>query len=270
MLMGSTTMLMGIDVTHAGAGALSGAPSIAAVVGSTNDQYSQFPAVLRTNARGPVDVEKDGPLGRSGRGYGPPTEEVLGLREMARESIEKWMAHHSKALPERLIVFRDGLSEEQLDMCRSREIPRIRAAIQDLKDPSKPSKFETELLVICTVKRHHVQFFRDEAFDSSKLQEELFPSRRSKKDNANFTLVNPPPGTLIDTRVTLDDSDARGDFFLISHDVLGNKGTARPTHYVVLENGFRRQPVTKQDIAEMVSALDLLLKQPPIYGRCEL
>jgi eukaryotic translation initiation factor 2C len=56
---------------------------------------------------------------------------------------------------------------------------------------------------------------------------------------------NPLPGTLVTTDITY----GRGqDFFLISQNAI--KGTARPTHYVVLsnENKYRLQ-----DIAQMVS-----------------
>jgi eukaryotic translation initiation factor 2C len=41
------TMLVGIDVTHAGPGSKAGTPSIAAVVASIDDAFVQFPASLR-------------------------------------------------------------------------------------------------------------------------------------------------------------------------------------------------------------------------------
>lgn len=40
-------MLVGIDVTHPGLTAVKGTPSIAAVVGSIDADYAQFPASLR-------------------------------------------------------------------------------------------------------------------------------------------------------------------------------------------------------------------------------
>lgn len=40
-------MLIGIDVTHPGPGAVKGTPSIAAVTGSIDTDYAQFPASLR-------------------------------------------------------------------------------------------------------------------------------------------------------------------------------------------------------------------------------
>ena len=41
------TMLVGMDVTHPGPGSVRGTPSIAAVVGSVDDQFAQFPASMR-------------------------------------------------------------------------------------------------------------------------------------------------------------------------------------------------------------------------------
>jgi eukaryotic translation initiation factor 2C len=250
VLKGSGTMIMGIDVTHAGAGALLGAPSIAAVVGSTNDQYSQFPAILEQNERGPPSVHPGKSSDKGKVSYGLATEEVLKLRDMVKRSVSKWMKTHDQKLPDKLVVYRDGLSEEQLDMCRQKEIPRIRAALTDLRSKASNSKESTELIVVCTIKRHHVRFFKNDT-QSQARADPMFGQVRVKKELR--PMVNPLPGTLVDSGVTLDNDDDRGDFFLISHDVFGNEGTARPTHYVVLENDLS-QTVKKQDIAIMVSA----------------
>ena len=40
-------MLVGMDVTHPGPGSLKGTPSIAAIVGSVDEHYAQFPASMR-------------------------------------------------------------------------------------------------------------------------------------------------------------------------------------------------------------------------------
>ena len=42
-----STMMVGIDVTHAGPGSRLGTPSIAAVVASIDDLFVQFPCSLR-------------------------------------------------------------------------------------------------------------------------------------------------------------------------------------------------------------------------------
>jgi len=41
------TMLVGMDVTHPGPGAVKGTPSIAAVTASYDNEFTQFPASLR-------------------------------------------------------------------------------------------------------------------------------------------------------------------------------------------------------------------------------
>ena len=41
------TMMVGVDVTHAGPGSQEGTPSIAAVVASVDDHFVQFPASMR-------------------------------------------------------------------------------------------------------------------------------------------------------------------------------------------------------------------------------
>jgi hypothetical protein len=41
------TMMVGIDVTHAGPTSRPGTPSIAAVVANTDDSFAQFPASMR-------------------------------------------------------------------------------------------------------------------------------------------------------------------------------------------------------------------------------
>ena len=46
-LRGEPTMMVGMDVTHPGPGSVRGTPSIAAVVGSVDDHFAQFPASMR-------------------------------------------------------------------------------------------------------------------------------------------------------------------------------------------------------------------------------
>lgn len=49
------------------------------------------------------------------------------------------------------------------------------------------------------------------------------------------------------------------DFFLLSHNVPGSKGTAKPAHYIVLENGVG---FTAKDIQDLTYHLCYL------YGKC--
>jgi Piwi domain len=201
------TMLMGADVTHAGFGAISGAPSIAAVVGSVDECFAQFPASLRVNPR--LDVVP-------GRPHASVNERITELDRMVAERIRRYTDRRGK-FPKKLIFFRDGLSEAQLDMCRNQELPLIREGITQAKGDSTDIP-DPQILLICTVKRHHKRFFSDQ------------------NDLGNGTMLfdqngNPRPGCMIDNTVV---NEAGKDFFLYSHSAI--KGTAKPTHYVVLHN----------------------------------
>jgi eukaryotic translation initiation factor 2C len=211
----SDTMLMGMDVTHPPVGAKKGAPSIAALVGSVNDEFSQFPAVLRENPPG---------------GEKKANEEIRELKEMVTESVKLWMKRHPGKMPKRIIAFRDGLSEAQLQMCKANEIPKIEAGIEAANPDGSYSM--PELFVICTVKRHHVRFF-GKAGSNSVVH---------GPDN------NPLPGAMVDQDVVLN---ARGhDFFLVSHQAI--QGTARPCHYIPLK--WPEKPgLDTRELARMVS-----------------
>lgn len=220
------TMLMGIDVTHAPTTALTGAPSIAAVVGSVNDDFSQFPAEFSENVR---VADQSGRL--------VPNEEVVDLHNMVNKSIRKWKSTHQGNMPRKIIVFRDGLSEEQLLMCQSREIPKMRSGIQMAKThQNDPTPL---LVVICTVKRHNVRFYQEGLNSRGHFRE------------------NPVPGSMIHRRVVLEPN--RHEFFMISHSPL--QGTARPVHYIPLETDVT---LTTNDLARMVSLLITILTSPTL------
>ncbi|KPI35807.1 Protein argonaute 1D [Cyphellophora attinorum] len=237
-LLEGDTMLMGMDVTHAGAGAMKGAPSIAAVVGSIDDRFAQFPAVLEENQRRV-------PL--PGAKYGLPSEEIHPLDKMVKISIERWKTKNGR-LPTRIIVFRDGLSEEQIeDVCKQAENKRINDALTELYGKNHP-----KVITICTVKRHHTRFFGDNR-SGKNVQDEIFRNP-DQGPNESAYLDNPVPGTLVDNGVVLDEAgpDNEHDFFLISHHVFSKKGTARPTHYVVTRNDVEAK---KLDLAIMTHSL---------------
>ena len=213
----NSTMLIGMDVTHPPPEAMAEAPSIAALVGSVNDDYSQFPAVIRENA-----ARKDG----------RPNEEIMQLEEMVKISVKRWMDRHGGRMPARIIAFRDGLSEEQLDMCKAFEIERMRNGIKASKRSAADP--DPELLVICTVKRHHVRFFPP-----------------SQGGSTAYNGNNPRPGSMVDTDVVSGGPNNK-EYFLTSHTPL--QGTARPVHYIPLRSTMRTALDTKH-LARMVSPL---------------
>ena len=289
------SMILGIDVTHPGSGAMKDSPSIAAVVGSVDSDFAQWPASLSMQMPEPIKDDptkkdenpqkvKDDPTKKkqmpqntkSGQEErpempksikdlqkakqqmpekvkDPPTpkkqsvEKVLQLRSMVRERLTAFCLRNEAMLPDQLVVYRDGLSEEQFEMCAKEEYPEILKAIDDLlADPRgfKVDGDKPKVLLICAVKRHHTRCFPTINFETEVNDSDTFigrgPDGRLKAFN-----WNPMPGTLITERITYGRQE---DFFLYSQNAI--KGTARPTHYKILKNG----PCSNLlDVAQMVS-----------------
>ncbi|KAI0685180.1 argonaute-like protein [Cytidiella melzeri] len=230
------TMLVGIDVTHPGFGTVKGTPSIAAVVASIDKDFGQFPASLR------IQESKK--------------EMVTELCDMMVERLKAFQAK-SKALPKRILVYRDGVSEGQFQTVVDEEMPEIRRAFTKFMEGNKP--YTPQLAIVVCGKRHHTRFFPTEA-------------QNAAHDG------NPKPGTVVDRGVT---AVYEFDFFLQAHG--GLQGTTRPTHYYVVhdEIGFSAnllQPLTN-DVSYMFARATkaVSLVSPAYYadlacerGRCYL
>lgn len=187
------TMMVGIDVTHPGFGTVKGTPSIAAVVASVDQHFGQFPCSLRMQ-----ESKK---------------EMVTALSDMMIERLEAFKQTNNGVLPERIIVYRDGVSEGQFNIVILDEMPQIKAAFRkfDRQQPYTP-----KLTIVVCGKRHHTRFFPTDP-------------QTAAGDG------NPKPGTVVDRGVT---AVYEFDFFLQAHG--GLQGTTRPTHYYVVhdEIGF--------------------------------
>lgn len=119
-LLKKKTMMVGIDVTHRSPGSKDGTPSIAAVVASVDDSFVQFPASLRmqSSARGEKPKEvRPKPSTRFGIVITPSLQMVDHLKEMMVERLEHYKSKN-KSLPERIFVFRDGVSEVRFGIFR--------------------------------------------------------------------------------------------------------------------------------------------------------
>jgi len=135
---------------------------------------------------------------------------ILEMYQMFRKKVEQ-----NSTPPRKVIFYRDGVSEGQFKTVLEEEVPRIKAAFEDvgLKGPLQP-----KLTVIVVGKRHHVRFF----------------PASSKKDESDQS-GNCRAGTVIDKDIS---HPTEFDFYLQSH--AGLLGTSRPAHYNVLldENNF--------------------------------
>ncbi|XP_055802748.1 protein argonaute 2 [Solanum dulcamara] len=183
-------MFIGADVNHPAARNET-CPSIAAVVATVN-----WPAANRYAARVcPQDHR---------------TEKILNFGSMCADLVNTY-ARLNKVKPNRIVVFRDGVSEGQFDMVLNEELLDLAKAIYD-------SHYQPAITLVVAQKRHHTR---------------LFPEGGP---------ANVPPGTVVDT-IIVHPTDF--DFYLCSH--FGGLGTSKPTHYHVLwdENGFNSDRLQK-------------------------
>lgn len=193
-------IFMGADVTHPHP-LDDFSPSVAAVVGSVN-----WPAANKYVSRMRSQAHRQ--------------EIIQDLSAMVGEILNDFYDEQSK-LPERIIFFRDGVSETQFYKILQDELQAIRAACSRFPGYKPPITFAV------VQKRHHTRLFPDGSDLSSQNQ---------------FFDDNISPGTVVDTVIT---HPREFDFYLCSH--WGVKGTSRPIHYHVLwdENQFTSDELQK-------------------------
>ncbi|KAM7269483.1 hypothetical protein ACFE04_024980 [Oxalis oulophora] len=190
-------IFMGADVTHPHP-LDDFSPSVAAVVGSMN-----WPAANKYVSRMRSQTHRQ--------------EIIQDLGPMVAELLDDFY-QEVKKLPERIIFFRDGVSETQFYKVMKEELQAIKEAC--LKFPN----YKPTITFAIVQKRHHTRLFTNEA------------------DLNQYGNENIPPGTVVDTVIT---HPKEFDFFLCSH--WGVKGTSRPTHYHILwdENEFTSDELQK-------------------------
>jgi hypothetical protein len=123
------TMFLGIDVTHpSGNEPRPEAPSIAGVVANLDEMLGQWPGSIRRQTR--------------------RQEMVQDLKEMVLERLNSW---RGVGLPERIVVYRDGVSESEYQMVLNDEYRQIKEAIAEC------CSWEPKLTLIIVGKRHHTR-----------------------------------------------------------------------------------------------------------------
>jgi hypothetical protein len=225
------TMMVGSDVTHPSPGSARGTPSIAAVVGSIDSNFGQFPASLRLQqskkeVRNMFHLDSRSTLIQK-------TQMITDLTEMMIERINAFKLKNN-ALPQRILFFRDGVSEGQFLTVRDDELPKVNAAFAKFKErDGKP--YKPKLTILIAGKRHHTRFFptRTEDADKGNCKPGTVVDRGGKQYACSSQEMLPTnPFALVSAVYEFD-------FYLQSH--AGLQGTTRPTHYTVVhdENGFK-------------------------------
>jgi eukaryotic translation initiation factor 2C len=168
------------------------------------------------------------------------------INQMIQKLMASWVAS-LKVFPDHVIYMRDGVSNQQFYKIVTEEVRDIKIALKNFcHSRGKPETKLPKFTVLCATKRHHTRFF---------------PTQSGSYDQNR----NPLPGTLVETGATM----ATGvDWFLCSHVAL--KGTARPVHYVLLQNesGFNIETLQQfifEHCFQYVRSTTPISQHPAIY-----
>ncbi|KAG0027885.1 Eukaryotic translation initiation factor 2C [Podila clonocystis] len=202
------TILIGADVSHPGPGDTE-RPSIAAMVASMDSMVSRYATSIR--------VQK------------ARVETITHFENMATELL-KCFFQSNRRWPQRILFYRDGVSEGQFAEVVKHEVAALKAACSKLQAGYAP-----KITFVIVQKRHHTRFF---------------PIHPRDADGSS----NCKPGLVVDSGIT---HPIEFDFYLQSH--AGLLGTSRSCHYHVLvdENRF-----TADGLQELSNKLCY------IYARC--
>jgi len=132
---------------------------------------------------------------------------VEGLKLSFEQALRNYKNHNGK-LPDRVVVYRDGVGDGQLENVQRDEV----RAFMDACRRCDPAYQDRVKLTVCVVtKRVPIRFFL--------------------RRGGNY--VNPEPGTLVDSTVTKHVSEMI-DFYIVSQST--NQGTVSPTHYNLIHD----------------------------------
>ena len=193
---GNNTILFGIDVTHPSPGSSEEAPSIACVVANTNSTLFHWPGSIRP---------------QKGR-----KEMVDNLTQMVLERLDVWKKYNQNRLPDKVVIYRDGVSEGQFDTVLKEELPFFQAAY---KDRYGAEKNWPKTAIIIVGKRHHTRFYPTQANEADQ------------DPNKGTGSWNCQPGTVVDRGIV---GRVIREFYLQAHQ--GLQGTTRPAHYSVIKD----------------------------------
>lgn len=181
------TMLCGVDTYHGSDGT-----TVGGFVASMNEEFTRW------SSRPAIQQKRE--------------ELVNGLTASMGAALRAYK-NFNKEYPDRIILYRDGVGDGQLDFVKQYEIPQFKEAFKAIGDDYNP-----KLTFVVVQKRINTKFFK------------IVPGKTGKDG-----LANPPPGSILDHTVT---SRFLYDFYLVSQHV--REGTTTPSHYIVLddENDF--------------------------------
>uniref|UniRef100_A0A336M4G2 Lipid droplet-associated hydrolase n=1 Tax=Culicoides sonorensis TaxID=179676 RepID=A0A336M4G2_CULSO len=186
-------MICGID-THHDAGRMGS--SVAAFVASLNESYTKWYSRANMQSK---------------------NEELLnGLTQSLRFALKEYK-NVNHVLPERIIIFRDGVGDGQIEALKNYEIVQLKAAWK-----AENPNYDPQFTFIIVQKRINTRIM---TFNGKEY-------------------VNPHPGTIVDHSIT---RKYLYDFFLVPQSV--RQGTVSPTHYIVVDDTSQMKPDIVQRLA---------------------
>ncbi|KAI5433160.1 protein argonaute 1 [Lathyrus oleraceus] len=200
------TIIFGADVTHPHPGEDS-SPSIAAVVASQD-----WPEITKYAGLVCAQAHRQELIQDLFKQWQDPVRGTL-TGGMIKELLISFRRATGQK-PQRIIFYRDGVSEGQFYQVLLFELDAIRKACASLEPNYQPT-----VTFVVVQKRHHTRLFASDHRD-----------KRSVDRSGNIL-----PGTVVDSNIC---HPTEFDFYLCSH--AGIQGTSRPAHYHVLwdENKF--------------------------------
>nr|ACY36939.1 argonaute-like protein [Cryphonectria parasitica] len=208
------TMVVGYDAVHPTAVEKEDLPSHMALVASVDEGLGQWSGCYWTQKRRQEIAD------------------ATNLKQHMKSRLELWMKERRRR-PERIIIYRDGVSDSQYEAVMKDELPQIEAAYRDQFQGEEP-----KITLVVAVKRHSTRFYPSD------------PTHMTKSGNMRS-------GTIVDRGIT----EARyWEFFLTAHEAI--QGTARPARYVVLRDDIFRTKYKKDglvkghDFTEAVNKLE--------------
>ena len=181
-------MICGIDVYHAGIGQ-SSKGSVAGFVASLDRMLTTWHSKICLQGR---------------------HQELVDMLQICMISAIKAYYKRNKRYPDRIIVFRDGVGDGQVETVAKYEVKQLLATFKNIEPSYQPT-----LTVVIVQKRINTRLF---AKSSSGLE-------------------NPLPGTIVDSYIT---KSSLYDFYLVSQNI--RQGTVSPTHYIVVYDSKNMKP----------------------------
>ncbi|XP_076435020.1 piwi-like protein 1 [Babylonia areolata] len=204
------TMIVGFDTYHDSSHR---GRSVGGVVATINSEYTRYHSTVT---------------------FQTSHVELLNQLQSCMTSCVRAYTRMNGRPPEKVIVFRDGVGDGQLQLVHDHEIGQIKQAIG-----------EARLSFVVVKKRTNARFFLDTAPQGGQGRGDPRGRGAGAGPGAGSgRYVNPGPGTVIDDVAT---KPTWYDFFLVAQSV--RQGTVTPTHYNVILDELAMLPDYYQRLA---------------------